>query len=70
MKQVEFDKDEFTMELPKQMALASIAARILYVDFDFISTNCSTYAYKQKKKGELPEPTVEIEEVTQCFLEK
>ncbi|XP_057317605.1 dynein axonemal intermediate chain 7-like isoform X2 [Hydractinia symbiolongicarpus] len=49
IKQVEFKDRPFTMELPKQIALADIAVRVLYINFDFLSPRCSTYALKIKK---------------------
>ena len=39
----------FTMELPKHMALAEIAVRVLYLRFDDFSSKCSTYMYKPKR---------------------
>jgi len=48
VKQIEFEKDSFTMELPKQMALAEIAVRTIYAKFDFLSNKCSTYEFKPK----------------------
>jgi len=61
VKQVEFPDDGFTMDLPKQMALSTIALQTLYINYDFCSPNCSTFAYKPPKKTIVPE-IVEINE--------
>ena len=55
VKQVEFPNDGFTMELPKQMALTNIATRSLYIRYDFLSSRCSTYAYKPPKPIVVPD---------------
>ena len=60
VKQVEFPNDGFTMDLPKQMALSTIAVRTLYINYDFWSSCCSTFTYKPLKKITVPE-VVEVE---------
>ena len=55
VKQVEFPDDGFTMDLPKQMALSTIALQALYINYDFCSSHCSTFAYKPPKKTVVPE---------------
>jgi len=59
---VEFGSDDFTMELPKQMALAAIATRTMYLKYDFLSPQCSTFNYKPPKQI-LPPPEIIEEKV-------
>jgi len=65
VKQVEFPNDGFTMELPKQMVLTNIATRSLYIGYDFLSSRCSTYAYKPPKPIVIPDIVEEVDETSE-----
>ena len=43
VKQIVFQNDKFTMELPKVMALSDVALRVIYMDLDIFSSKCCTF---------------------------
>ena len=53
------------MELPKQMALAEFALRVLYMRFDNFSSKCSTYMYNPKRV--LPKVSIIMSEEVRLF---
>nr|XP_006821721.1 PREDICTED: axonemal 84 kDa protein-like isoform X2 [Saccoglossus kowalevskii] len=54
-KTFEFEEQKFAFELPKQLATADIAIRIIHTKYDHLSHLCRTYFPKKKKKP-LPKP--------------
>ncbi|XP_065646829.1 dynein axonemal intermediate chain 7 isoform X3 [Hydra vulgaris] len=46
VKQITFQNDKFTMELPKFMALADVALRVIYMKLDIFSIQCPTFSTK------------------------
>uniref|UniRef100_H2ZH40 Uncharacterized protein n=1 Tax=Ciona savignyi TaxID=51511 RepID=H2ZH40_CIOSA len=64
----EFEEDKITFELPKVLAMADIAVRILRTKFDHYSHQCSSFQPKIKKPKEevitpfsIPEPELPVE---------
>ncbi|XP_077994228.1 dynein axonemal intermediate chain 7-like [Glandiceps talaboti] len=55
-KSFEFEEEKFGFELPKQLATADIAMRIVHTKYDHLSHHCRTFYPKKKKKRTIPEP--------------
>lgn len=52
-KSFQLETDNFQMEIPKSLANADVAVRLIHTSYDFLSPKCKTF-FAQKKKTPFP----------------
>lgn len=53
-KEFELETDRFTMEIPKTLANADVAVRLIHTSFDFLSPKCRSFESKKKLVPKTP----------------